>query len=57
MGKKAWKSRTVLLNILSVIALLIQTQTGFIISPAEQLTIVNVANLALRAVTGEPLEK
>jgi hypothetical protein len=36
-------------------AMIVQTQTGFIIAPEEQVGILAVVNLVLRIVTKEPL--
>lgn len=57
-GKKPWYlSKTLWLNIVAVIALLIQLNSGFVIPAEEQLAIITVANLLLRAITGKELGK
>ena len=56
--KKPWyTSKTIWVNLLSVIGLLVQTQTGFVIDAEAQLGIIAVINLLLRIVTGQPLGK
>ena len=54
--KKWYKSKTIIVNVITVVALIAQTQTGFIIAPDEQMGILAVINLALRAVTTSGLE-
>lgn len=44
------------MNIIALIAMILQTQTGFIISPEEQIGIITMINLALRAITNEGIE-
>ena len=53
--KPFWKSKTFWANIIAVVALIFQTQFGFVISPEEQVAILGVINLILRAVTKEPI--
>jgi len=53
--KPFWKSKTIWVNTIFFAALVIQTQAGFIVSPEEQIAILAVVNLVLRAVTNEPL--
>jgi len=54
--KKWYKSKTIIVNVITVVALIAQTQTGFIIAPDEQMGILAVINLALRVVTTSGLE-
>ncbi|MHC1566939.1 MAG: hypothetical protein ACXQTD_04280 [Candidatus Syntropharchaeia archaeon] len=54
-GKKWYKSKTVWVNALAILVLIIQTQIGFVISPEEQTAILAVINLILRWITGEPI--
>ena len=54
-GKPLRKSKTFWVNLVALIALLIQSQTGFVITPEEQTAIVVVINMILRAVTKEPI--
>ena len=56
-GDKPWYlSKTLWINVIALSALLIQSQYGFVISPEEQLGIITVANLILRAITGKELK-
>ena len=54
-GKPLRKSKTFWVNLVALVALLIQSQTGFVITPEEQTAIVVVINMILRAVTKEPI--
>jgi len=53
---KAWYlSKTVWLNGIAMVAILAQAMVGFIMTPAEEMAILTVANLVLRAYTNEPI--
>lgn len=54
--KKWYKSKTVWVNIITLIALLAQTQMGFVISPEEQVALLAFVNLAMRAITTTGVE-
>ncbi len=54
--KKWYESKTVWVNVITIVALIAQTQTGFIISPDEQMGILAVVNLVLRIVTTQGLK-
>jgi len=54
--KKWYKSKTLWANIIYLIALLVQEKYGFIISIEEQLAVLAIINLILRAVTKEELK-
>ncbi len=49
--KKLWASKTFWVNILAIIVVAVQTQTGFVIDIEAQAAILAVINLALRAIT------
>ena len=49
--KKLWTSKTFWLNILAIIVVAVQTQTGFVIDIEAQAAILAVVNLALRVIT------
>jgi len=49
--KKFWQSKTFWVNLISAIALVVQTKTGFVIDPATQAIALTVINGALRAAT------
>lgn len=57
MEKKWYLSKTVWMNLVGVAAILIQTQTGFIIDAEAQAAILALINLVLRAVTKEAITK
>ena len=54
-AKKVWESKTFWVNVIAILALLAQTQVGFIIDPEAQAALLAVANLVLRAVTKTPI--
>lgn len=55
-NKKFYTSKTLWVNALSIVAILVQTQTGFIISAESQVAILGIINLILRAITKQPVE-
>jgi hypothetical protein len=55
MTKKITQSKTMIVNIIALIAIIIQSQTGTVISIETQAAIVTVVNIALRLVTKEPI--
>ncbi len=55
--KKWYKSKTVIINVITIVALIAQTQAGFVIAPDEQVGLLAVANLVLRIVTTRGLDK
>lgn len=55
MTKKITQSKTMIVNIIALIAIIIQSQTGTVISIETQAAIVTVVNVALRLVTKEPI--
>jgi hypothetical protein len=56
MAKLWYRSKTVWVNLIAVVAMIVQSQTGFIIAPEAQAAFIVVINLVLRAITGEELE-
>lgn len=54
--KKWYKSKMVWVNVITIGALVVQSSAGFIIAPEEQMGIIAVINLILRAVTAGGLE-
>lgn len=54
--KKWYRSKTVIVNILVLLAMILQTQTGFIISPEEEIAVITLINLVLRAITNQGIE-
>jgi uncharacterized membrane protein len=57
MDKKAWwRSKTLWVNVVAGIALLVQSrQYGFVIDAEVQVAILTVINLVLRVITKEPV--
>lgn len=56
MAKLWYKSKTIWVNLIAVSALIIQSQTGFLISLETQVALIVIINLVLRVITGEELE-
>lgn len=54
-GKKWYKSKTLWVNIVALIAVVIQTYTGFVLDPEAQLAVLTVINILLRLITKEPI--
>ncbi|RJQ22016.1 MAG: hypothetical protein C4560_03045 [Nitrospiraceae bacterium] len=54
-SKNILQSKTFWVNIIAVLAMLAQTQTGFIIEPEAQAAILSVINIILRFVTKSPV--
>ena len=53
--KKWYTSKTIWINILALAGLVVQTQTGFIVTPEIQAMALTLVNLAVRAVTKQEL--
>jgi len=51
--KQWYSSKTLWVNAIALVAILVQGFTGFIIDPEAQAAILVVINLVLRAVTGD----
>lgn len=54
-GKAIWQSKTLWVNLIAIIALVIQTYTGFVIDPEKQVVILGIINTALRLITKHPV--
>ena len=54
-AKKVWESKTFWVNVIAILALLAQTQVGFVIDPEAQAALLAVINVGLRAVTKQPI--
>lgn len=54
--KKFYLSKTLWVNAIALVAMLVQAEYGFVIAPSEQAAIIVVVNLILRAVTKEQIE-
>jgi|GEM_PF-712108 peptidoglycan L-alanyl-D-glutamate endopeptidase CwlK len=55
MGKSFWKSKTFWVNLIGVVGVIVQSQTGYVIDAEKQLVILGVINAILRFVTKEPI--
>jgi hypothetical protein len=55
-GKKWWESKIMWVNIIAVVAGIVQTQTGFIVDVEAQGAVLAVLNIILRAVTKEAVK-
>ena len=55
-GKKWFLSKTFWVNILAIVALIIQTYTGFVFSLEAQVSVLGVLNILLRTITKAPIE-
>ena len=54
-GKKWWESKTLWANAVMAAALLLQSQTGFVIGPELQAYAVIGINMVLRKITKQPV--
>jgi hypothetical protein len=54
--KEWWKSKTLWVNVIALIAMIVQANYGFIIAPEEQIAVITIVNLILRAITKTGLE-
>ena len=54
-AKKVYQSKTFWVNVIAILAILAQTQTGFVIGAESQATILAAINLVLRAITKQPI--
>lgn len=55
MTKKITNSKTVIVNIVALIVIIVQSQTGSVVSIETQAAFVTVINIALRLITKEPI--
>lgn len=55
-SKPWWESKTLWINAIAVVAMMIQSHTGFVIDPEAQIAILGVINLILRAITRTTLD-
>lgn len=55
--KKAWyRSKTLIFNLLAILAFAAQSQTEYLMSPEGQASLLAAVNMALRMVTKLPLQ-
>jgi len=55
-SKKFYLSKTFWINVLAIVALVVQTQTGFVISAELEVSILAIINVILRAITHTSIE-
>lgn len=55
-GKKWWESKIMWVNIIAVVAGIVQTQTGFVVDVEAQGAVLAVLNIVLRAITKEAVK-
>lgn len=55
MGKRFYLSKTFWVNVIALIALVVQSLTTFVLSPEAQVSILAVVNVLLRLITKEPI--
>jgi hypothetical protein len=54
-GKEFWLSKTLWVNVLAVVGLFVQTQSGFVFDPTTQAGVLCLVNMGLRLITKEPI--
>jgi len=54
--KEWYRSKTLWVNVIALVAMIIQANYGFIIAPEEQAAVIVVVNLVMRAITKTGLE-
>ena len=54
-GKEFWKSKTLWVNVIALIAFIAQKVWGYIIPPATQVEILLIVNIILRLITREEI--
>lgn len=54
--KKWYLSKTLWINLIAIGGIILRAQYDFILSPAEEVAILALINLALRVITKEELE-
>lgn len=54
--KEWYYSKTIWINIIYILSIIIQAKYGFIVSPEEQLAFITIINLILRATTKKGLK-
>lgn len=55
--KSWWQSKTIWVNIVALLSVLLSTEWGFELTAEETTSILVIINLILRAVTKQPLGK
>ena len=55
-GKKFYLSKTFWINLIGIVAIIVQSFTKFVITPETQVLILSFVNMILRAITKEPIQ-
>jgi hypothetical protein len=55
MRKEFFYSKTFWVNVIALVAIVIQSYTDFVIAPEAQASILVLINLVLRAITGDEI--
>ena len=56
MENKIWYlSKTLWVNVIAIIAIIVQGRFGYVISPEAQFSILAIVNVILRSITKQPL--
>ena len=55
--KKWIRSKTLWVNLIAIVAIIIQAEYGFVVSPEIELMVLGAVNLVLRKLTNEGLER
>ena len=55
-SKSIFMSKTFWVNILAIVVMVVQTQTGFVIDAEYQAAVLMILNLVLRAITKQPVD-
>lgn len=55
-NKNIFYSKTFWVNVIALVAFIVQGFTGFVIDASVQASLLVVINLAMRMITGEPVE-
>lgn len=53
--KPIFSSKTFWINVISLLAMIIQAETGYVVPPEEQTMVLAIINIILRYYTGEPV--
>ena len=58
MNNKYWiHSKTLWVNFIGIVAIILQSQVGYVVSPEIQVSVLAIINLILRTVTTQGLGK
>lgn len=55
MSKAFYFSKTFWVNLIALIVLAVQTQTGYVVAPEIQVAALSLINVVLRAITRQPI--